>query len=250
MIASLSDSHTRLLEPKQAQAILSGDMDPGQVPTGGVDGDIGTVLVPGVLTALDSDAGERYVDAARAVLRPGPCGWIVDVRGNTGGDIGPMLAAVAPLLGSGPALQYRYRDGATSTFIITGGGGLQADDRGKVVDIPARPVPFEPLPTGTPVAVLHDHETASSGEGIVMAFRGRAHVRTFGTPTFGVPTGVAGHELADGSVLAITETIGVDATGTSHTGPIPPDETITPGVPDPTVDAARNWLTRQPSCVS
>ncbi len=252
MIASLSDGHTRLLEPNVADALLSGRLASGEVPTGGIDGDVGVVRLPGALTALDSDAGHAYVHAARAILRQAACGWILDARGNTGGDLGPMLAAIAPLLRPGPAVRYRYRDGTPSTFIITDDGGIEVHDRDHIVDVPWRPQPFTPTPEGTPVAVLQDHLTGSSGEGIVMAFRGRGHVRTFGTPSAGVPTGVAGHELPDGSVLAVTETVGVDASGAIHTGPIPPDESTATaadnGSPDPTIGAANAWLTAQSGC--
>src|SRR4051812_15802719 len=30
-----------------------------------------------------------------------PCGWIVDIRGNRGGSMWPMLAGVGPILGEG-----------------------------------------------------------------------------------------------------------------------------------------------------
>lgn len=99
-----------------------------------------------------------------------------------GGDMYPMLLGVGPLLGDGPLIGFTgrkgfryyvsYRDGALSV------GGYT--DRAPVV-VPA----FSPAP---PVAVLTGPTTASSGEAVTVAFRGRANTRSFGAATGGVTT--------------------------------------------------------------
>jgi carboxyl-terminal processing protease len=53
-----------------------------------------------------------------------PVGWVVDLRGNVGGNMWPMLAGVGPVLGEGDDLGefftteghavWRYRDGIAS----------------------------------------------------------------------------------------------------------------------------------------
>ncbi|HWE89528.1 MAG TPA: S41 family peptidase [Pseudonocardiaceae bacterium] len=90
-----------------------------------------------------------------------------------------------------------------------------------------------------PVAVLHDRRTASAGEGLVVAFRGRARTRTFGSATAGVPTGTVTHELLDGSALVITVSVAVDRQGREYAEAIAPDEPRT-GI-DPIRTAVR-WL--------
>jgi carboxyl-terminal processing protease len=99
-----------------------------------------------------------------------------------------------------------------------------------------------------PVAVLTSRLTGSSGEGVVMAFRGRPDSRSFGEPTAGVPTGNAAYPLSDRAELHLTEGIGVDRTGATYQAPIQPDRPVATdwtryGTPaDPVVQAATRWL--------
>jgi hypothetical protein len=74
--------------------------------------------------------------------------------------------------------------------------------------------------------VLTSRLTGSSGEGVVMAFRGRPDSRSFGEPTAGVPTGNAGYPLSDRAELYLTEGIGVDRTGATYQARIQPDPPV------------------------
>lgn len=159
-----------------------------------------------------------YVRAAARIVREHPTAraWLVDLRGNTGGTIHPMLAAVGPLLGSGIVLSYRRRAGSGARFAYLH-EGLLVNDR----------LVF-PAPTGlpdlcdVPVAVLHDGRTASAAEGVVVAFAGRARTTSFGAATYGVPTGNVTHKLPDGSVLVLTTSVAVDRTARCYDRPIAP----------------------------
>lgn len=191
--------------------------------------------------------GSRYVgsayDAIRGVSAAATCGWVVDLRRNTGGSIPPMLRAVGPILGDGKAVGYRDRDGATQWFAIENGtlAGM-----GPAVAAAGRPPRLRrPRP---PVAVLTSRLTGSSGEGVAMAFRGRRRTRSFGEPTAGVPTGNAAYPLSDRAELHLTEGIGVDRTGATYQTRIRPDRPVATdwtryGTPaDPVVQAATRWL--------
>jgi carboxyl-terminal processing protease len=90
------------------------------------------------------------------------------------------------------------------------------------------------------VAVLIDQRTASAAEAVLIAFRGRLHTRSFGRATAGVPTGNVCHRLADGSLLAVTESVAVDRTGNTYGSAIAPD---TKG----TLSTAHCWLTSHPT---
>ena len=76
-----------------------------------------------------------------------------------------------------------------------------------------------------------------------MALRGRPDVRSFGQPTAGVPTGNAGVELSDGSVIVLTVAIGVDFAGEVHETAIEPDVPVSDAEQE-----ARVWLADQPTC--
>src|SRR5690606_26718511 len=45
----------------------------------------------------------------------GACGWIVDLRRNSGGNLWPMVLGVGPLLGDGDAVLADYPDGRRET---------------------------------------------------------------------------------------------------------------------------------------
>jgi C-terminal processing protease CtpA/Prc len=236
LLNALGDDHSFFVSPPSGdgEAVLE---IPFIAPEGSVDADsIGRLNLP----AYSSDDlwGAEYVDAAHDVLAAGACGWIVDLRSNGGGNLYPMLAALAPLLGPGPLLGYRDRHGRTDSWMI--------DDDGTVVATGWPPPPrSDPIrfTVGSPIAVLHGPGTASSGEGVVMALRGRPDVRSFGQPTAGVPTGNVGIELSDGSVIYLTVAVGVDFTGGVHESAIEPDVRV-----DGAEQEARGWLADQPAC--
>jgi carboxyl-terminal processing protease len=109
----------------------------------------------------------RYVDAAhdaiREVATARTCGWVVDVRRNTGGSLPPMLAAVGPILGDGTAVGYHGRDGATTWFGYEDGAVTAGGRPDRSLAAARRPARLgRPRP---PVAVLTSRLTGSSGRG-------------------------------------------------------------------------------------
>lgn len=182
------------------------------------------------------------------VDRAGACGWVVDLRSDTGGNMWPMLAVVGPVLGDGKVGMFVDADGRKSLWSIKHGGPYQ--DGKSAGWGPGRPV------TGglPPVAVLTGRLTASAGEAVAVAFRGRPGTRSFGEPTYGVPTGNEPYRLSDGAVLFLTEFREGDRTGRTYDAAIPPDEEI---VKDPRpaarnhdeiLQAAQTWLLGQTAC--
>ena len=55
-----------------------------------------------------------------------------------------------------------------------------------------------------PVAILTDEATASSGEAVLLSFRGLDNVRVFGSPTAGYASANESIILDNGSILALT----------------------------------------------
>jgi len=180
-------------------------------------------------------AGVNYVRAAFDILDTYQSArtWIVDLRGNTGGTVHPMLAAVGPLLGPVTFLSYQRRSGWGARFTYQPGRLL--NNGVPTMDFPSSPRDC----SGVPVAVMHDERTASAAEGVAVAFRGRQRTRTFGSATAGVPTGNVLRMLADGSMLAITVSVAVDRKGRRYSTALAPQEQI---ATDP-IHNARSWLT-------
>ena len=139
-------------------------------------------------------------------------GVIVDLRENTGGNMYPMITAVSPLLPDGVILKFKSRD---KTMPIT----LEYVVRSYV-----SPDSIGKIPSSTPVAILTNAHTGSSGEATLLCFRGLDNVKTFGTPTAGYASSNITHILADGYLLAITRSCDVARTGEVFCNdPIDPD---------------------------
>ena len=146
-------------------------------------------------------------------------GVIVDLRDNLGGNMYPMITAVAPLLPDGKIISFQTRK---RTFAITLDFAVR--DAGLSLE------GISKLPDNTPVAFLTNDWTGSSGELTLLCFRGLEKARTFGIPTAGYASGNQSFPMADGYTLVITTSRAVARTGAVFCDdPIAPDvETETP----------------------
>ncbi len=194
-------------------------------------------LDDGILTlrlppcTMNSGKSEAYTAAVLTVLRDRRDeirGVILDLRDNTGGDMGPMVAAVSPLLDDGTVLQF---DVAGSRQDVTLSGGVVAGggSRTEVEDLEKLSVP---------VAVLQNGMTASSGEAVLLCFKGMDHVRFFGSDTAGYCSVNNVRTLYDGARIQLTIGSDVDRTGRIYCeDPIPPDV-----VTDRPAEDAAAWI--------
>jgi C-terminal processing protease CtpA/Prc len=153
--------------------------------------------------------------------RDGLAGWIVDLRGNGGGNMWPMIAGVGPVLGEGLLGFFIAPTGTTTAWEYRDGASWSGSNLGHRVDNPYRLRRDRPR-----VAVLTDVGVASSGEATVVAFRQRPDTRSFGVATCGLSTANSPFNLADGAVLNLTVAVMADRTRTSYGDRIEPDEVI------------------------
>lgn len=176
------------------------------------------------------------------------CRWVVDLRGNLGGNMWPMLAGVGPVLGEGTVGYFVDPDSVMLSWTYAA-GSAQVDG----VSLAQASEPYELASPFPHVAVLTDSLTASSGEAIAVAFRGRDQARSFGQSTWGVSTANSAFPLGDGAVIFLTVSTMVDRLGTVYGGELVPDEAVEGGekTGDPATDAvlaaAVAWLDAQ-SC--
>jgi len=167
-------------------------------------------------------------------------GWIVDTRGNSGGNMWPMIAGVGPVLGEGLAGAFIDPDGNVTRWGYTQGAAWSDNESSAIVAIPA---PYRLLRPNPRVAVLADCGVASSGEAVVLAFRARPNTRSFGTPTLGVSTSNTRYALSDGATLILTNALMADRTYAPYGQAIVPDEVISD--PAQAVTRAVEWLLGQ-----
>lgn len=160
-------------------------------------------------------------------------GWIVDLRGNAGGNMNPMLVGVGPILGEGicgyfidadeRAYEYGYVNGARS------------------FSEPLVANPYKLIKPNPKVAVLIGL-TGSSGEAITGAFVGRPDTQFFGAHgTCGQTTGIQGVTLSDGAILGVAATFMADRNKNKFKGSILPDNKGD-GTVNGAVTAAIEWL--------
>lgn len=212
LLKALGDGHSFLMAPDRLVSARSREQATFQSARFKLLGnDVGYVEVPG-FRGSDPVLKRRYstsvAQALHAGSRAGVRAWVVDLRGNTGGNMWPMLAGLEPLLRDQPIGWSQQRDGRRRAWHVEA-----AEGAGTLPDL-AR----------MPVAVLTSERTASAGEAVVVAFRGRPHTRSFGAPTAGLATGNTGYRLQDGTMLHLTTTSFVDRLQIVHVGPIQPDE--------------------------
>lgn len=248
LVTRLGDHHSHFVRPRKAATIGSTP----KMPSGSLVAErIGYLHVPEFGVA-DSKQLKAYADTLNRLLREldrhGVCGWIVDLRNNSGGNMWPMIAGLGPLSGSGTLGWFVRADGKRDAWGYKDGASRHRGAARVNVSGAAHKLRI-PNP---PVAIITNGRTASSGEVVAVAFRGRPRTRSFGTPTTGQSTGNETFELADGAKLVITTTVLADRTGKQYGGPIIP-EVVLPASnaaapSDSTATAAREWLESLPQC--
>lgn len=220
--------HSMLMTKSESQS--TSDSYDEVLPTVSLNGDIAVIKLPDFLGT--AEAGRKYAKVAEDFIhenRDKIKGVVLDLRGNTGGDMGPMATAVSSLLPDGELMYYHYRsydvpvtlkDGVISNT-GTGGKSLYPDEKLKV-----------------PVAILTDGMTASSGEALTLCFRGLENVKTFGAPTAGYTSVNMLYSLYDGAQMYLTV-----AFDKARTGEIFKETSIEPDVAtDSPLEAALEWL--------
>jgi Peptidase family S41 len=200
-----------------------------------VPADVGYVRIAAFGGADVRAFADSVQDQIRVGDRANLAGWIVDLRGNSGGNMWPMLAGVGPVLGDGIAGYFFTPSGSSSAWTYSSGvaalnGLTQATVSGAYVLM--RPFPR--------VAVLIDSLVASSGEAIAISFRARPNTRSFGVATCGLSTANGSYRLSDGAMLLLTTALMADRTGMSYGLPIPADEIVTGDAA--VMDRAIAWL--------
>ncbi|MEO8030819.1 MAG: S41 family peptidase [Gemmatimonadota bacterium] len=228
VLHALGDRHSMLLSPRPGP--LGADPVPDSIHAATarlLSGRIGFVQIDAI-AAGDQAQRVRFATSLQAsikkVARQHVCGWIVDLRSNSGGDMWPMLAGIGPILGDGIAGMFVDDSGRRTTWGYSHG----ASWLGKTVQVRAV-TGGNSAPTGRlPVAVLQGPATASSGEAMVLAFSGRAGSRSFGQPSAGLSTANTSFPLIDGATLVVTSGTMADRNGVTYGGVVNPDETVEP----------------------
>lgn len=171
----------------------------------------------------NAEEGIRYANTVLNAIPNTLQGAIIDLRGNRGGNMYPMIAAVHRFLPNDNILQLRTRRNNMK---------INVEYVMRVADV------AQQTHINCPVALLTDEWTASSGEAVLLCFRGLTNTRTFGTPTAGYASCNQPFDLPGGSKLVLTT--GEDV---ARTGEVFCDDPIEPDVLTETpFEAALEWI--------
>lgn len=239
LLAALGDGHSAFLPNRDPVAARP----ESTVQARRVRGRVGLIELAGTFAGEGPGGAGRIQRAIAGVDGADVCGWIVDLRRNTGGDLWPQLAGLGPLLGEGVSGAFVDADGGSRRWVYrAGAAGLEGED--PIVRTYAYPLRFN----RPHLAVLLGRETASSGEALATAFRGAPRARSFGAATRGLSTANRGFFLSDGSLLVLTVAGLEDRTGTGVQGPLRPDVPVLDGPGDPVLDRAVAWIGTHADC--
>ncbi|OAG65560.1 peptidase S41 [Xanthomonas floridensis] len=228
LIAELDDGHSFLMRPAARRQMESLAAARPAVQARLLPPDVGYVEVTGLMTS-SGDVRGAYQRALAAALdgmaSQARCGWVIDLRQSTGGTMWPMVNGLQSLLG----------DQLLGYFV---------DSTGRQTPWHARPAAgAHASQIERPVALLIGPHTASAGEMVAIAFRGRPATRSFGQPSAGQTTGNRSVDLPGGGVLAIASTATQDRNAQRLDGALQPDVVLDPR--GDAVAAAAQWLRTQ-----
>ena len=213
-LVAAGGKHSRLITPEVSATASEEAITLPLVSSDRMENGILTVVIP----EFTHGSKEEYAAIIISWLQghQDAKGVVIDLRGNTGGDIAPMIAALSPLLPDGEVLHTMYANGQLHAMTLkdghfSGGSRIKSES-------------FK-MPITIPIAILTDERTASSGEAVLLAFRGMENVRSFGAPTAGYASANTVFRLYDGTQVVLT--IGADVCVRTREvfceDPIPPD---------------------------
>ncbi|WP_315784847.1 S41 family peptidase [Fischerella sp. JS2] len=248
LLSQIGNKHSFFLTPTQAKELENETVSHNREPEGKLlEKKIGFILLP-EFGCINQQQSNQYASLLQDIIRridaEEPCGWIVDLRLNHGGNMWPMLAGIGPVLGEGQVGAFVTPEGQKNYWIYKNG---QAKMDNKVY-AQVEGFPYILSNPNVPVAVLTSQLTVSSGEAIAIAFRGRRNTRSFGENTGGLSTANEDFLLNDGAMLFLTISTYADRFGQLYGDIVVPDQLVTnqsDSEQDDVLYAAVDWLLKQ-----
>ncbi|MDY6065544.1 MAG: S41 family peptidase [Finegoldia sp.] len=197
-------------------------------PQGSFENGIVYVKLPAYMG--NQELGKAYADKLVSFFdRREIEGVIVDLRGNTGGDMGPMLAGLSPIIEDGTVMYFKMGGSQTPVKLedganIGGGSPSKVNLKKKIRDIP--------------IAVLTDEKTASSAEAILVILKGNENTKVFGKDSAGFVSANSTFNLTEDMTMVLTNSNYMDKNEKIY-----PEEPIAPDVPsDNPIEDAKNYI--------
>ncbi|MFY1047650.1 S41 family peptidase [Chryseobacterium sp. GP-SGM7] len=230
-LSSLNDSHSNFYPENVVKAYTLGYKATGQkfpvIKSELIENKYAYISLPDIGSFNKGD-WNLYINTFYAKVnnlqKHNPKGWIIDLRGNFGGMLYPMYAAIAPFLDNKNVVGTKDAEGQIEYYNYKKGKFYEGSTATQLFQLTQK----EPKPVKKPVAILVNKVTGSSAEFITAAFVGQKNAKIIGTNTQGLTSGNQEYKLSDGSFLVLTIGNIVDRTGKEYTKI---GEGITPNIP-------------------
>lgn len=250
-IKLLGDHHSFLIRLPVGAGTEAADTSTISTDARLLPGRVGYLVVP-PFGDTDSVRMRTYFrmleDSLLSLKQQGACTWVLDLRGNWGGNMWPMLAGLRGFFSPGVVGKFMYPDTIQAWKFNAYGPSSEEEDEARISEFGERRLDL----SKSPVALLIGEGTASSAEAVTLSFRGRPRTKSFGQPTMGLSTGNEDFTLPDGAELLLTVALMADRSGRGDGSRITPDVLLpadpAPSATDTALAAAVAWLSREPDC--
>lgn len=206
-------------------------------------GNIGYLRIPAVNGGDAQQVAQHFRKGLDSLLNAGADRWIIDLRVNSGGNMWPMLEALAPLFPPGRSATTTDRNDVIFATYDFREGHFERNGY-RMIEVPSTAFLFK-----DPVVVLMGRYTASSGEAVAACFMDRPNTTTIGERTADYSTETGWTVMYDRLVLSLAESVFCDGNGHQYRhGFIPQVEIVQArpgfGDDDPAMKAAIEQLTK------
>ena len=187
-----------------------------------IDGKYGYILIPALKFSdtkprnVNKIAQQLYDHIAIFKKKNETEGWIIDLRFNTGGNSWPMLLALYDFLGDNKIASTLDVDKKLIKTTSLSKGEYQTDSK-KIFQIK----PNGKLLDHAKVALITGVVTASSGEVVAMAFKGRPNSILIGENSAGFTSANYGVGLPFGTLMTLTKEYNSDRNGNYYDKLVP-----------------------------
>lgn len=219
-LSSLNDSHSNFYPENVVRAYTLGYKATGQefpvIKSELLENQYAYISLPDIGSFNKGDWNlyiNTFYTKVNDLQKRNPKGWIIDLRGNFGGMLYPMYAAIAPFLDNKNVVGTKDAEGKIEYYNYKKGRFYEGSTATQLFQLTQK----EPKPIKKPVAILVNKVTGSSAEFITAAFVGQKNAKIIGTNTQGLTSGNQEYKLSDGSFLVLTIGNIVDRTGKEYT---------------------------------
>ncbi|MBL7950836.1 MAG: S41 family peptidase [Flavobacteriales bacterium] len=202
---------------------------------------VGYLRIPAVNGGDVQQIAKKFRHSLDSLLALGADRWIIDLRVNSGGNMWPMLEALAPLFPPGRAATTIDRhDGMFASYDFRDGHFERNAYR--MIELPSTAFLFK-----DPVVVLMGRYTASSGEAVAACFVNRPNTTSIGEATADYATETGWVTVYDRVLISIAESVFCNLEGHQYRHGFIPTVVIPQPAPgfdngDPAIKAALDQL--------